>query len=218
MRGAFVVTALLVSTRAIAQQSDRGRFELAAGVGWTGPMDLARVDASETTSGNGSRALFRSATELQRSLGWQALVGVRVTPAIAVEGRLWRGRTTLATAISMDAEGARPVVLTEPIDEYLVEAGLVARLARPRGRRFTPYLAGGAGYLRHLHDGRTLVQTGRTYYAGGGLYVPLARGIGRVRMTGIRADVRVLLRQHGAALDDSLHAAPAASASLFVRF
>jgi hypothetical protein len=85
--------------------------------------------------------------------------------------------------------------------------------------RIVPFVGGGVGYLRQLHDGRTLVETGSAYHLGGGADMILrsaAQGV--VKSVGIRADARAELRSGGVAFDDGTHAAPSFGVQLFVRF
>ena len=58
------------------------------------------------------------------------------------------------------------------------------------GRRLRPFASGGAGYLRQLHEDRTLVETGQVYYAGGGARYWLRGGARVAALVGLRGDVR----------------------------
>ena len=77
----------------------------------------------------------------------------------------------------------------------------------------------GAGYLRELENGGTLVVTGRTYDAGAGMKFALAsRRTGWWKGIGVRVDARAVVRQKGVTLDGRAHTSPAVGAALFVRF
>ncbi len=52
------------------------------------------------------------------------------------------------------------------------------------GARGAPFLSGGAGYLRALHEDRILVDTGALWFAGG--------GVDLFGSTGLRLDARAL--------------------------
>jgi hypothetical protein len=65
------------------------------------------------------------------------------------------------------------------------------------GGRLAPFVSGGAGYLRQLHEDRTFAETGQLYYAGGGARYWLHGGRGRTRPVGIRGELRINVRRHG---------------------
>jgi hypothetical protein len=105
------------------------------------------------------------------------------------------------------------------VQQLLVEGGVLLQAASSRTRPFSPFLTTGVGYLRHLNDGRTLVETGSAYYVGGGLYyVRAASRPRRLKATGLRADVRALFMHKGVAPDSDWRPAPAVTAAFFVRF
>jgi hypothetical protein len=83
--------------------------------------------------------------------------------------------------------------------------------------RLTPFVAGGAGYIRELHEGALLVDTGIYAQVGGGVMWLLSSPASGVPI-GLRIDGRALVRRKGAAFDTSLHAAPLGGVSVFVRF
>jgi hypothetical protein len=214
----FVLLASIAAVPAGAQTT-AGRLEVAAGLRWLGGTAYAEVPAVETSRGNGQFVLFNSNTELKATAGVEARVGVRLTPVLTAEGGLSYSRPRLETRVSSDAESIPNVAVGESVAQYAVEAGLTAQLARWRVGRMMPFAAGGGGYLRQLHAGRQLVETGRTYYVGGGFRYPLTeRRRGLVRSSGLRADVRAAGFKNGVALDDKVHWVPSLSASLFVTF
>ena len=66
--------------------------------------------------------------------------------------------------------------------QYLFDGGAdVAAADSASGSRLAPFVAGGAGYLRQLHEDRTLAETGQIYYAGGGARYWLRGGHGTGR-------------------------------------
>lgn len=193
---------------------DASRFEAGGGVRWIGAIPFDEVDARETTSGGGTRDLFKTKTSLDGSAGGEARFSVRLTSILGVEGSLAFNRTSLRTQVSADAEGAPDLTVADAITQYLIEGGAIAQVPRWRGSRVAPFVAAGAGYLRQLHDGRTLIETGRSYYVGAGIKYRL-RPTGAL---GLRADVRALFLNDGVALDEGTRTAPSLSASLFFRF
>ena len=125
--------------------------------------------------------------------------------------------TGLSTHLTGDLEGTANTIARAPVTQFLVEGGVLAE-----GRRhghFTPFITGGLGYLRQLNDGRTLVETGRSFYLGGGLYyVRTSARPRRVKATGARVDVRAVFLRDGVAPDGAVRGAPAVTAAFFARF
>jgi len=202
-----------------AQSVDTSRVEVSGGFRWIGPLDLASVPANESTLGGGSRALFDSTTTLEESFGGTVTVGVRLSQLIRVEGAFVFSPTQLSTRISDDTEGVPDTTVTSPVTQILVEGGVLAQPGRWRTRHVSPFATAGLGYLRQLNDGRTLVETGGSYYAGGGLYyVRTSASPERVKATGVRADVRALVFHDGVAPDSDWRPAAAITVTFFIRF
>jgi hypothetical protein len=126
----------------------------------------------------------------------------------------------LRTSISADAEDAPPITIAERIDQYGIDAGVVVMLSElSLGGRTVPFVAAGAGYLRQLHEGQTVVEQGRAYHAGGGVkHWLLSRDTGWISAAGMRADARVYLMSGGIAFEDRLRPHLAISGSVFVAF
>jgi hypothetical protein len=143
-------------------------------------------------------------------------VAFGVTRTLQAEASIVLRRPQLKTRISSDVEGIPDVEAVENLTELAVEGAIVAHLARWRfGARGIPFATAGGGYLRHLHEGRSFVETGASVFAGGGVNVKLGSGDEGV---GVRLDARLVLQRNGAALDDAFHAAPRIGASVFWRF
>ena len=126
----------------------------------------------------------------------------------------------IRTSITADAESAAPTVSTERIDQYVVDAGVVMTLYRfGMGQRAVPFVSAGAGYLRQLHEGQTVIEQGQVYYAGGGVKGWLmARDEGLIRAAGLRADVRMNLLRGGISFGESPRPQIAVSGGVFVGF
>jgi hypothetical protein len=116
-------------------------------------------------------------------------------------------------------EGAPGITLVERLDEYLIDGGINVRLDEFSWKGLTPFAAVGAGYLRQLHEGLSLIEEGRVYYVGGGAkYALFSRLRGVPRAAGARTDVRLNLLSGGITLDESLRAHVSVSGSVFVVF
>ena len=147
-------------------------------------------------------------------------VGFHVTRTFAIEGAFVFSRPSLETAVSGDAEDVPAITATEQLSQFLVDVSAVLHLTGARLGRAVPFVLGGAGYLRELHEGDVLAETGHTWHVGGGLKMPLVVRRGFVRALGLRLDARVYFRQGGADLDEHepTRAAAAGGASLFLEF
>ena len=77
-------------------------------------------------------------------------------------------------------------------------------------------MSGGAGHLRQLHEDRTLAETGRVYYAGGGARYWLRGGHGRARPAGLRGEFRLNMRDRGIDFEDKMRTYPTVSLLLFI--
>ncbi len=185
-----------------------------------GPVPVTEVAATETTAGGGSRTIFNSETRLNSSLGATVSVGVRVSPTFTVEGGTSFNPTRLTTRVTDDIEQPGEATASEHVDQVLVEgAVLVTPFKRATSSRLRPFLLAGLGYVRHLNEGRTLVESGGEFYAGAGLfYERPSAGAGRVRSTGLRLDARAAVLRGGIAAGTGDHLAPAITAAVFARF
>lgn len=202
-----------------AQPSNPGRIEISAGARWIGPVAFGATAATETTFGGGKRTLFDSSSRLDPSIGGDIAVGVRLTRVLRAEFGVAYNPTGLTTRITNDVEDVPDLSVKAPVTQFLVEGGVQALPERWRRGRLAPYVSAGLGYLRQLNDGRTLVETGRSWYVGGGLYYErAATHARRLKATGVRADVRALILSDGVAPDDTRRGAPAITASVFARF
>lgn len=202
-----------------AQTPGAGRLEVSAGARWIGSIALGTAAATETTFGGGKRTLFDSSSQLDASIGGSVGVGVRLTRGLRAEFAVAYSPTGLSTRVSGDVEGVADLTVKAPVTQFLFEGGLQARPARWTRGRLSPFITAGMGYLRQLNDGRTLVETGRAWYFGGGLYYERATTHPRrLKAAGVRADLRALVLRDGVAPDDTWRRAPAITASVFARF
>jgi hypothetical protein len=223
---AVLVVAGLIGLHALdvrAQPVDErlpGRFECAVGPVWLGQTSFGTSDATETAADGGRFRLFSASTALQSASGFEARVGVRMTRVVQAEAVAAYSLPVLTTRVSGDVEHAAPVSATEEIVRLTFQGALVIHLtARHVGHGGVPFVTTGAGYLRQLHEARTLVDAGETYHLGGGVkYLFLSRGAARVKGLGVRAEVRAIAGTKGMAIDHRAHISPALAASIFLRF
>jgi hypothetical protein len=195
-------------------------LELSAGTAWIGKVAVGSRDATLTGSGGNRFRLFSTSSELGGATGFNVRLGRHVTSRIEAEVSASYASPLLTTSLSGDAEAAPATAASESITQFTIEGGALVNLRRRPRSRVLPFVAVGGGYLRQLHEGGTLVQAGKVFYAGGGARIPLvSRGAGkRLRQLGVRLDLRALLRSSSVMLDGESHISPALAASLFVKF
>jgi len=208
-----------VPDRALAQTvGGRGHLELSAGGVWIGGVTLGTANATETSATLQNVPIFSTTSTVAAAPVVEGRIGWRLTRAFTVEAEGSLGHPELRIAASNDIENAPSIMAAERVEQFTVGGALLWYLP-VRTRRAAPFVTGGGGYLRELHESATLVQTGRYYQFGGGVKIPLAERRGaRLSALGIRVDARAIARVKGVAFDDAVHFAPAAGASFFVRF
>jgi hypothetical protein len=94
------------------------------------------------------------------------------------------------------------------------------RLADDTRRRWIPFVSGGAGLARHVHDERALAENAASGYAGAGMLYARGSTVAPAasRRTGVRFDVRLHMMHGGIAEGAGLASRVAATASLFFAF
>jgi hypothetical protein len=219
-----VIVALIGCRSATAQTVDRPlhRFEATVGALGLGGGELQSEDAELRRGGVSTDEfpLFRTATNLEASPGFDGRVAFWLMRWLAVEAGFVVTRPVVRTRVTDDDEGAEDITLDDDLEQYFVEASAVLLLDRFRiGDKTVPFVSGGGGYLRQLHEGRTLVETGQVYHVGGGLRHWLrVRDSGFVRAAGLRVDARAYMLVNGFASDGGVRPHGAISGALFLTF
>jgi hypothetical protein len=215
---ALVVCALSVRAAHAQPATGPGRIEVSFGSLWIGDQALGTADANQTTPTGGQLEIFTTSTELTTIFGLELRAAVRVLPSLEVEFEGSYGHPELRVAISGDTEGAAAVTAVDTVQQFTIGGGAVWYLPHVSAR-LVPFVTGGLGQLRQMHQDRISLETGLYYQVGGGVkYFLFSRPSGFFNALGVRADVRALVRTKGVAFDDGGHASPAAGVSAFVRF
>jgi hypothetical protein len=223
----FLLVAMLVSAAsAMAQTADERptqRIEAAAGGLWLGGASLGSSPADLRGNRTGTAApftLFTTESRFGSAPGFDVRVGYGLTKAFVVEFGLAYSRPEVRTRIANDVENVPELTVAEPVQQYFFDGSVVMLLDRfAIGGRTVPFMSGGAGYLRQLHEGQTLVQSGQVYHLGGGIKHWLAlRDRGFVRGAGIRVDGRLYLLVKGIELEERVRPQGAISGSFFLTF
>jgi hypothetical protein len=212
---------ILVPQTAFAQPGGtiQDLVEWSFGVGLNGPVTFSPSPGALTRPSGSTLNLF----EVDARLGWAVPVStrlaVRLTSSIQFETTGTLTPNTVTVGLADDAEAVTDLTVTEPARQLLVESGLVLHL-KPRGKRArtVPFLTTGMGVFWEVHE-EAAAQYGQQFFAGGGLKFSLrTRPRGRVKVLGVRGDLRFTVRSGGMALDDDLHVLPGLGVSLFARF
>lgn len=202
-----------------AQSTPEPRFAVSVGPQWLGAADLGGHDARLSRNLSGTIPLFDTRSTLAGGMGASGSMAGRVRRHLWVEaiGRYHSARLT--TRVTSDAE-ARDSTASEAVQHLVIEGGaLWMPTAWRLGAHVRLFATGGLGYLRQLHSSGTLVETGRSYYAGGGAVIGLPqRPNGTFKASGIRLEVRAAALDGGVAFDQGVHVAPAIWTALFLRF
>ena len=198
------------------------RLELDAGALWLGGVDFGTADATLTAnqSARAGYTLFKTSSELAPTLGTEARLGFHVTRVFSVEAAFGYARPSLETRVSADVENAPATTATERLSQFSVDVSGVAHIWTLQLKSAVPFVVAGAGYLRELHAGNVIAESGHTYHVGGGMKLPFVVRRGFVRALGLRLDARAIFRSGGADLDASTPArvTGAGAASLLIGF
>lgn len=198
-----------------------GTLEITAGGLWSGGFDLGSVSADETRntgSGTGPFTLFAVSSRMNAAPAVQGRMGVYIARSASIEAGLLFARPGASSRLTGDAEQAPDITATERLTRLVADGSLVLHLT---GLSFAagkgvPFVLGGGGYIRELHEKNEVIETGREYHAGAGLHFWFGTG-GRHRL-GVRTDLGVSLRTGGADIASTRRTVPTAGVSLAYLF
>jgi hypothetical protein len=191
-----------------------GRVQVGVGIGWLGGAVFGEQPADLRAASGGPYRLFESETDLGSTGSFEARVGILLSRHFGVEGRFALSKPEFRTVVTSDAEATGSFTTAENIDHYDFDGGVVVRFA---AGSVIPFASAGAGYVRQLHEGQALVETGYLFYVGGGFTFPLvSRPQGFFRAVGIRTDLRLNLLYLD--LDEGNRQQGSASGSLLLTF
>lgn len=196
LRIGSVIVCLCVAAPALAQTTPvQPRVLLDLGGAWIGGGSLGSTDATYTTPSGQSFTLFSTSQSWSGGAGVIAHVQVRLTPRIALEAAESWTRPEIRASISGDFEGAANTTATSTVSQFITSGGIVISM-KPRGK-WTPFLRGTVGWLRHLSNDETFYQDGVSYDIGAGVKYAWRQKSGHVKPYGLRADVWLNVRSGG---------------------
>jgi hypothetical protein len=192
-----------------------GALEFAVGPVWMGRATLAGADANETTSSGTPFRLFTTSSTISSMAGLEGRVAYRLMPRLELQGSAGYVAPDLRVAISGDVENAPPTTAAEQIRQFTFAGGVSWYVST--GGALAWFIEAEGGYLRLLHEDRTLAATGRTYSAGFGVKYAFHTSSSGVKAVGARIDARAVARSR-ATLFDETRISPAAAVDLYIRF
>jgi hypothetical protein len=198
------------------------QVEISGGLGWSGGYDIGNARAALRTNAPGATpppfTLFNVVdSRMAPAPGGEIRVGVAIGSRLTIEGGALLAKQHLAFGINGDREARAQQFDGEAVHHYVFDGGVLWELPVVLPARLRAFASGGAGYLRQLHQDRTLVESGQVYYAGGGAKFWL-RGRPGSKSLGVRGDVRINLRRHGIDFENKNRIYPTVSLFMFVGF
>jgi hypothetical protein len=193
----------------------RGTVEISAAATWARGYDAGGLNANETsntTTGGAPLTLFSVSSRVQSGSGGAARIGVYLTRRVSLEGLFEYSRPILRAHVSNDFEQAPDVDADGTITSYLAGGSLLYHFG---SGSFVPFVSGGAGYLRQLHEENAELLTGTEIHAGGGLKYWL--GTGRHRF-GFRVDAQASSRSKSVAFEQKRRVVPTVGAGIAFLF
>lgn len=214
---------LMFAASAFAQQAPElpeHRVTINAGAIVLGSYGIGDKSAQLRGNGLGATAtpftLLSADSSFTRTIAPELRIGVSLTQRLALEFGATFGKPRIGVSIANDAESTAQVLPGEELEQYVFDGGINWQLPINLGRRLAPFVTGGGGYLRQLHEDRTLAETGQIYYAGGGARYWLRGGHGASWPVGLRGEVCMNLRRKGIDFEDKMRAYPTVSVLLFI--
>jgi len=213
-RGVIVAIALtLIGASPLhAQTPSRGTVEIGGGGALAAGSDLAGRTA-ELTSNTGTTGApfdyFEVDGRIKAGYGALARIGVYLSSAASIEGGVHWLRAINSQRITGDTEGALDTTAEAKLNQYLFDGSALWHFGSGAAR---PFVYGGAGYMRVLHEGDALIEDGPEFHAGFGVKWSIGRRVA------IRGDggisVRTLSDGNNRNDDDKRQSVPVATGSI----
>lgn len=203
--GLIGLAALLAPRSAAAQP----RLDVTVSGAWWNGYDLGQGRASITgpqTPTGSPVTLFDTDAAIVSGPGAELRLGWRLFRGVYAEATGGLGVNTIEARVSGDIEEAPALTVSSTLTQIAIEGGGLIDLPALRlsAGNLVPFVDGGGGYLRRVHEKRLLIETGRTMYVGAGLkwHSAAARPRGLVQRLVVRADARFVSRTAGVDVDD----------------
>lgn len=221
LAAAGVCAVALLVPRASAAQP---RLDITASGAWWQGYDLgprrAEITGPQTPTG-APVTLFDNDVAIRSGPGAEVRVGWRVFRGVYAEATGGLGMNTIESRVHDDVEQAPALTVSSSVIQITIEGGALVELpglGLPSGK-LVPFVDGGGGYLRQVHEDRVLIETGGTLYVGGGVKwhsaVPNPQRF--MERLLVRADARFVSRNGGVDVDDARRSYITVSAGVGIR-
>jgi hypothetical protein len=195
-----------------------GSIEISGGILWQQGFDEGTADAELTRNpgtGTGALDLFTAGSTLGSGIGVQGRIGAYLSRHLAIEGGIRLTRPKLDVRLTGDFESAPNVTATETLTLYVFDGSAVWNFTPAHGGRVVPFVAGGAGYVRDVHEGSELIETGTEYHGIAGVKWWFSE---RPHRLGIRGEGGISIRDGGFDFREGRRTVPIAAAGLVYLF
>jgi hypothetical protein len=207
LSAAAIVCAAALGSPAVVSAQPRLDVTISA-ARWNGyglEAGHAIITGPQTPAGS-PVTLFDTDAAIQPGPGAELRLGWRVFRGVYAEATGGLGVNGVEARVSGDIEQAPAILVSSTLTQITIEGGAlveVATLRLPAGN-LVPFVDGGGGYLRQVHEDRVLIETGRTIYVGTGVKwrSPAVKPHGLVQRLVLRADARFVSRTAGVDVDD----------------
>jgi hypothetical protein len=193
----------------------RGTVELGGGVTWTGGYDAGSATATLTrnpSTGTAPLTFFVVSGRSRPAVGAGVHLGVFLARHVSAEATLQYSRPILRVRVTNDFESAPDTNADQTITSYVLGGSLLYHFG---DGRFVPFVSGGGGYLRQVHEAGADVLTASEVHAGGGLRYWLGMGAHRF---GLRVDAQASARSKSVAFVQKRRFVPTFGAGIAYQF
>lgn len=227
MRRALIAALLFWCPPAALAQGNDPSFRpnhvtLSLGGGFTTGYPIGDMTANLRRNAPGTPSTFpllHAASEIERAWSADLRVGIGLTRSLELELAGSYATPQLGVTISQDEELGEGAFASERIEQYTVDvSGVYLIPGSAFASRVRPYVIGGGGYLRQLHEGHLKVETGITVHVGGGLRYWFQGGRPNQRSLGARTEVQYVYRTGGIDFEEQVRSFPRVSVLGFAGF
>ena len=201
-----VCAAALLAPRASTAQP---RLDVTVSGAWWEGYELgqqrAAITGPQTPTGS-PVTLFDSDSAIRSGPGAELRLGWRVFDGVYAEATGGLGINDIEARVHDDIEQAPAITVSSTLTQLTIEGGVLVDLPALRlpAGNLVPFVDGGGGYLRQVHEDRVLIETGRTLYVGGGVkwQSGAAQPNELMQRLVVRADARFVSRTGGVDVED----------------
>jgi hypothetical protein len=203
---------LVVCAAAASSASAQSRFEIGAGMSWTGGFAAGGLDATEArnpTAGSTPLTLFGTSPRLDSVAGAMGSAAFYLSKNLAVEAAAEYARPVLRTPIAADFEGATGPSVESRLRTFTAGGSLLYHFG---AARLTPFVAAGGGWIRQLDEENVMLVTGPEAHAGGGVRYRVDRHFA------VRGEVGATARERSIAFEEKRRVLPRVAVRLTYRW